>query len=636
MEVAAKIIEASPKKAVRGEAGPTISSSVPLRIQDLKAKLEAQQPKKPSNFRIVNGKSNDRSPQGIRDARTLRRDVESDKGNSFQSSSGKTRLFVPTEQAKPNTQRREGKGLTSNRNLPSDRELKNSQRRTPTNGVRDNVLKQNNQKQNSSYERFGSVSKASSSPKVGPNKTRTVNKVPARAESTSSKTVRTNTLRNLSSSSSCSTKSLSQRKGAAGREISPMRSIATNVLISNDERSVKSKVVDDVISFTFTSPIKKSSEAQSPVRTVTRINKFARGESLTFLSPAESVIGESSLSILLEQKLQELKDRVESYEAERSYTSTVSLKEDEDSLSTCTSSVRDSVCTVSAQVGADVDEMSSLSDFDSSSTVDGRQNCQAQVAEAKEEHSMITTSGRTGKEVDHQLPNDSNLEPLLAAGSSHDNTVTCSVEFLEVEDNRPKLSETTSCSSVAYMREKYAAPALLSDINLIRPSNWEIEYIRDIIFEAESTLEDCLSTHPGEIIPPSLFDELESRGNVERSNSEEESSKLRRKILFDFVSECLALKCQDFLVGTPKGWARFTALFRRKSLLADEIYREVSRGNCIGDMMVDVLVDEDMSSKYGRWVDFRVEMFEEAVDIGQAILSSLVDELVSEFIVLSR
>lgn len=203
------------------------------------------------------------------------------------------------------------------------------------------------------------------------------------------------------------------------------------------------------------------------------------------------------------------------------------------------------------------------------------------------------------------------------------------LEFLEAEDSRTDPSDTISSSSIADIRENHVDPTWINGSSF----NWEVEYIRDIIGEAELMQGDCSST--SEIINPSLFDELESCENRARSNDGEETDKPRRKILFDFVSDCLVLRCQDLLIGSPGGWARFTALFRRKRLLAEEIYREALGGNCIGDMVVDVLVDKDMSSKHGKWVDFRVEMFEEGVDIGQGILSSLVDELVAEFEVLS-
>jgi hypothetical protein len=51
----------------------------------------------------------------------------------------------------------------------------------------------------------------------------------------------------------------------------------------------------------------------------------------------------------------------------------------------------------------------------------------------------------------------------------------------------------------------------------------------------------------------------------------------------------------------------------------------------MGDMMVDELVDQDMSTRYGKWLDFSIEAFEEGLEIENGILTSLVDELVSDF-----
>lgn len=376
VEAAAKIIEASPNEAVRAKVRPSITASLPPRMQDLKMKLEVQQNKKPGNLKIVNGKSNNRTPQGMRDARIMRRDMES--GNTSRSLGSKTRVSPPAEQAKANRQRREGKSQAFNRNFPSERELKKSQRRTSTNRASANVLKQNSQKQNSLSGRFYSGSKASSDPKISPNETRTVNMVSVRAESKPSDLVRTNMQRDSSLSSYSGMKTISQKKSTADKEISSMQNIATNVLTHNDDRPMKSKITADVISFTFTSPIKRSSESQSPVRPVKSINSNASGKSLTLSSP-ENMIGESSLSILLDQKIQELKDRVECYIAEGSFTSMSRVKEEE-GVSTCTSSIQDSVCTLNhlgiANAEPDVDERSSPSNVDSSSMGDQRHNCQ--------------------------------------------------------------------------------------------------------------------------------------------------------------------------------------------------------------------------------------------------------------------
>ncbi|KAK4768246.1 hypothetical protein SAY87_003387 [Trapa incisa] len=643
MEAAAKMIEASPKVPLGSNVRPSVTSSFPMRIQDLKMKLEAQQQsKKLRNIKIVNGKSNYWNPRGLGDAQMVVRDVESGKGDISRSWKGNSRSMFHAEQAKVNMQS-ERRGQTFSRNLRSERELKSSQRRTNTNRTNTNALKQDNQKQNSLLDRYGSGSKASSGPNICSKKTRMVNKATTCTESTSSLTVGNNNRRNLPSYSYSSKKSLNLKKGATNREISLMQSISTTVLITNDERNVKSEIGTDVISFTFTSPIKRPFEAHSPARSYSSINGFSNGKRLTFSSPGESAIVESSLSMLLEQKLQELKDRVECYIADASLTSTSSLKE-EDNLSTCTSSIQDSESALdhlrSATVGPNVEERKRH-------TVHGRQKCQLQVIEATEEHGRNATSSKSRKDVDCHLPGISNLETISAAGSSPKSTVTCSgeeesldlhsaIKCFAAEDNSAELSDTVSSSSLANVRENRVPRALwLDSSNSDRSSTWEIDYIRAIICEAEVMLETCSFTHPNEIINQSLFDDLESHGSMASRSNEEEASKLRRKFLFDFVGECLVSKCWDLLIGAPKGRARCTELFGRKRLLAEEIHQELWGGNCIGDMAVDILLDEDMSSKYGKWVDFRVDEFEEGADIGKGILCSLLQELVEELVVLS-
>ncbi|KAH0994390.1 hypothetical protein GBA52_018254 [Prunus armeniaca] len=51
----------------------------------------------------------------------------------------------------------------------------------------------------------------------------------------------------------------------------------------------------------------------------------------------------------------------------------------------------------------------------------------------------------------------------------------------------------------------------------------------------------------------------------------------------------------------------------------------------MAELHVDELVDKDMSTQRGRWLDFDIETFEEGLEIEKEILNSLVDELVSDF-----
>ena len=162
-------------------------------------------------------------------------------------------------------------------------------------------------------------------------------------------------------------------------------------------------------------------------------------------------------------------------------------------------------------------------------------------------------------------------------------------------------------------------------------SNWELEYVRDILDNAELSSEDFELGQAGKVIASNLFDQLEYQGNGSEIN-EEENVKLGRKVLFDCVTECLNLRYSHILVGSCKAWAKWVTLCGRKVLLAEEFYKEILGWKNMEDFMLDELVDKDMSTQYGRWIDFDIEAFEESVEIEKGILTSLVDELVSDML----
>ncbi|KAI5410610.1 hypothetical protein KIW84_055940 [Lathyrus oleraceus] len=55
----------------------------------------------------------------------------------------------------------------------------------------------------------------------------------------------------------------------------------------------------------------------------------------------------------------------------------------------------------------------------------------------------------------------------------------------------------------------------------------------------------------------------------------EEYSKLDRKVLFDYVSECLESRCDQAFVGSCKSWPRWVTSIQRKNILAEELYKEM-------------------------------------------------------------
>ncbi|GFZ11515.1 hypothetical protein Acr_22g0009130 [Actinidia rufa] len=162
-----------------------------------------------------------------------------------------------------------------------------------------------------------------------------------------------------------------------------------------------------------------------------------------------------------------------------------------------------------------------------------------------------------------------------------------------------------------------------------RSTGWELEYVKEILFNVELMFKDFALGRAQEIINPHLFDQLETWKEISKSR---EDQKLSRKVLFECVSECMDLKFRRYASGGCRTWEKGLSILRRKEWLAEEVYKEVSGWRGMGDCMVDDLVDKDMSSHYGKWLDFEVESFELGIEIEGRILNSLVNELVADIL----
>lgn len=134
-------------------------------------------------------------------------------------------------------------------------------------------------------------------------------------------------------------------------------------------------------------------------------------------------------------------------------------------------------------------------------------------------------------------------------------------------------------------------------------------------------------------IEPGLFNHLENQ-TTESDKNLDEYSKLEQKVLFDCLSERLEFRRERLFGGGFKSWVKWTRFSRKKEWLGEELYKEISGWTSMGELMVDELVEKDMSSQYGKWVDFEVEEYEEGVEIEEGILTCLVDELVVDLLLL--
>lgn len=200
---------------------------------------------------------------------------------------------------------------------------------------------------------------------------------------------------------------------------------------------------------------------------------------------------------------------------------------------------------------------------------------------------------------------------------------TCSCFTGNGQPSSPRSQEVISCVSSESIHPRE------DESEFIDTSYWELEYVRHMLHYAGLNRlrldEDC------NIVDPDLFDLLENLINTS-GRTAEPCSKLERKILFNYVTESVNTKYQRSILGSYKSWSKWGMLLQNE-WLTEEVYKEILCWQNMGNLMVDELVDWDMSTQCGRWLDFEIESLEEGIDIEEEIVTSLIDELVAELTV---
>lgn len=685
MEAASKMIEQSPYSTLNGRLPSSGSSSVPLRIRDLKEKMEAAQ--RTSRIPEASQRPKVHSPASSSklqppDKRQCRSEVVILKQGVAGSLKQKNKSVSLATPAKPNIQKGEG---TTSRNTRSNMkqkeddvksvQLDNKQRNTPKRvqnrsktARTPDVLTQNNQKQN----RASQKDRSSLKPRVPCQHDRKATSTNGfcREVKTSKKAVENSVVgarkAQLATYEAGKEFSLTKSKNFSGKKRPTDGDIvfdgttANNVQMKEKERSVKCNVtidgssnwesVDrkngmDVVSFTFTSPIKKSvpesePSGQSAVKSRGLCLKFEddqpdKGTS-EFPSFRTPMIDSDALSALLEQKLKELSSIVETSQCD-----TVRGGVTPNSASAvpgflpCFDVVNSSSDKHDKMFHLNMKKDKSMIQHDSDvSSVDQmlvKAKLEWQGVEVMECNSNSETE-ESGISHQYQHPcTHSSLEPSLSDDScitsnstttltSNGNkqcTFTRSMELfaeeIELQDSATSLPSTTTIFEFT-STERWS-------------SQWEFDYIKELLMHTELVLEDFSFGHTQNVINAHLFDQLENQ-----NKNMDPFLKLQRKALFDCVSACLESSRDRAFNGSYEEWAKWSTMFQRKDLLADEIQKEICGWTKMEDLMVDEVVDKDMSTRDGKWLDFEAEALEEGVVIENAILTTLIDEMVTDFL----
>ncbi|XWS08521.1 hypothetical protein CRYUN_Cryun40dG0009700 [Craigia yunnanensis] len=687
--VPVKVRDFKEKMEAAQKMPPVRSSSVPLKVRDLKEKVEAahktsrltettRMPVESNAAKYLKGQSLNKSWNGSIDT-TSSRASDTEEISSVLKSKGKSISLAI--QAKVNVQKREGLTSSSSRSLLGQKdqsEVKSNQPFKSQPSIQKSlhkkssmhnasgVLRQNNQKQNCIVDKDKLPSKPMGS-NLHSRKVLSGDSAFGRHKRSGKTVVNSKTgSRKLGLGTTDSEKGgpysgtkKPRKKRSIDRDFHFEKNQDVDSLLIEKNQKEDHPVTDrnfswveyskkkgmDVVSFTFTAPLTRSVGTSAQIaqksNSICMDNRGKRllldTESMKLSSFGYNVIGGDALSMLLEQKLRELSNAVESSCHKslnsRSDSSSTSFSQD---LIQSTPNAVSTVPRLYDKLGSSyssnlstadllrskhkflgVDEM----DECSSSHVDARQPSPVSILEPSFSTESCNSSDSTDSFSTEGSKQCSSVQAQEVIGLS-------SLKKLRALEADTELSDSPSSISSGTVAKGNQNIVVMSDP--MKSVNWELGYVKLILCNVELMFKDFALGRAREIINPHLFDQLESRRGGFGSNCGE--SRLERKILFDSVSECLDLRCRRYVGGGCRTWAKGMTILRRNEWLVEEVYKEISGWRGMGDCMVDELVDKDMSCQYGKWLDFEVDAFVLGSDIEGQILNALVDEVVADIL----
>ncbi|XP_022999185.1 uncharacterized protein LOC111493645 isoform X1 [Cucurbita maxima] len=659
MEAATKIIEASPRKPLKSKMLSITNSSAPLRIRVLKENLETAHKstgiKKPTENR--KGKASEQNYSGSEQLLASRTDSLGGGRINSNTSKDKGRPASVAGQARANlhsrgestscsdrssTDRKEHNEVKSRQLFGSQPSLqKPMQKRTVKRN--NNVLAQNNQKQNSlpNKEKLPSKpSKVLNQPvKRIQSARKSVNKDVINSE-VESKITRTREADGKEDFAPSKKNVAPRKKKSVSQDASSEGSCSvSNALIHDDERSVKyniafdgstncdenRKLGMDIVSFTFTSPLKKSvSEPHSDE--VVKINHSLVFDScsendylqnLSSFSPHLNDVNGDALSVLLEQKLQELTCRVEPSQSYMTGGGIFACSGSNSQNLFATSEYAKKENGISCRYPESPHDCDDLSMDSNELIVDKWLQFQGakDIKEPEDSNDTETVTMSDSLIEDESSPDDGNSIHV-----QHVDTIKLDPKNLysRMLDETPVFDSASSIDE----EDKFQtlSPTMISPIKIHRPNDWELQYVREVLSKAELAFENFTL---------GVVNNLEIEENIK-------CNELEQKVLLDCVNECLERKLKQIVIGSSKTRVPWTKLFEN-DCLADELWKEIEGLKCSEEWMVDELVEKDMSTtQHGKWLNFDIEASEEGVLVEKWILSSLVDELVSDLLIIAE
>ncbi|KAK3151384.1 hypothetical protein QOZ80_3AG0245170 [Eleusine coracana subsp. coracana] len=672
---------------------PASQRNVPLKVQS------SRTPHELPDARFSRGQQMNRSLNSEEDIVIFRPSVDSyEISNPSCSKSNKGKSISLALQAKVNVQKREGlSGSGRNSGVQKEHDeqranqpfrsqsnhQRNKQQKKPSSsGTSSPVLRQNNQKQNSMVSRG----------KVEPNKSASMQqgRKGAARDSSSGKIKsgsklskvggRKDVVESISGDregSSSNNKDFPQKKRLIERNntnekgtfvpekpVGKLRKqVQPNVVMDEHIKwNKESKDTTDVVSFTFTSPLLKPSAGPSRFagKWDSR-NNFnldsgcdkddSDNKAEGLLSVGLNFVNGDALSLLLEKKLKELTSKIDpsitftrgdtfvpvTFNIEEPPTSSFSNWGSESGIFDCSPP--------EVKPSKYIDYCQSAQSSTKGQIFRGSK---LQVEEPEECGSVSNAR----KEQEHEdLSPLSVLEPTFTgescwssecSGSSDGSKgYSSSSEFKNIPGNffiNPPSADiegkTTDSASSASLDASD-----ISDVTQCskKSRTTELEYIGDVLSSVNLTTDDLGSlfvNQDGTALDSLLFEKLENM-NAYTQGKDHLGSRGYRRLLFDCVNECLETRRLTYFRAGYAAWSKGVAALSRRGI-ETEVCKEITSWKSMGEWVEDELVDKDMSTGLGTWVDFRVEEFEGGQEVESEILSSLLDEVIGDMMVRRR
>ncbi|KAK7264683.1 hypothetical protein RJT34_32293 [Clitoria ternatea] len=677
------------EKAEASQKGPLIrSSSLTSRVRDLKEKREishrtasrlsesSQRSTECNDVKYLKGQSLNKSWNGS--------PTEAEEDSSLKNKGKSISLAI---QAKVNVQRREGLSLSGGKSLVDQKEqcdiktqqplranVHKSLHKKSSGQDTSGVLRQNNLKQNCTADKEKQPSKSLSSNSHS-RKILNGDSSYGRHRSTSSKSAVKSKVGSKKSSVQVTdsekevlytrANNFPRKKRTTDRDWNDR--VVDNLFIDKTQKFVQSNQVSnkhhsradevqkkdiDVVSFTFTAPLARgNSSFETSGQAGLKNNGLSLDQHIkrVFLdtdpdstrSPVGyNVIGGDALGILLEQKLRELTYGIEKScdDSFKSRPSSSTAPRSKDQIPT-----RNTVNLIPRlQQKKDQDEIMTdklFSGCESEMSFNSLPELSSNHRHWVEEMEECKSNPMETELFNFRQPSPiSVLDPSFSTESCESSSFSTNAASAEDKNIRKQvvgsgiahfaeadteLFDSACSASTGTMLKKHAS-------TFGRSSTWELDYVNDILCNVELMYMDFSLGRARDIVNPHLFNQLESRNG--RFESDGGECRMRRKVTFDCVSECLDLRCRRYVGGGYKMWAKGVAMVRRNEWLASEVYKEISSWRDMGDSMVDELVDKDMSNQYGRWLDFEVDTFELGAEVEDQIFNSLVDDIVADIL----